>query len=291
MEIGCRGSHYIPGCFIIQYYPDPLHPPPTAPPCKEHPVLAVSPRSLNASCPIGERAQYVQRTLGITLVVQLTRCTVHRRRNVSAMPLPACIRMGCVPDGGPHVSLLRTRFFLSAVNASNNTYPARCRPHRIFGYLPCIPACPDRAALLNHEGMPCFFLPESELAPRHLVTRPGPLPAFRRPTRARMCTLNISLVRRLCESFTSASSNTDLGSCRSHSSPRNFGLQPGGEEKAFYQHIHAHASALSGARLLDTKASRLSLFRVSSARVLEACVPARRLSRRGPGHQMKSRGP
>ena len=37
VETGCSGSHYITGCFVIYYYPHPLHPPPTAPPFDEYP--------------------------------------------------------------------------------------------------------------------------------------------------------------------------------------------------------------------------------------------------------------
>ena len=36
VETGCSGSHSIVGCFTIQYYPHPLHPPPTAPPFDEY---------------------------------------------------------------------------------------------------------------------------------------------------------------------------------------------------------------------------------------------------------------
>ena len=35
-ETGCRGLHYIIGCFIAQCYAHPLHPPPTAPPFDEY---------------------------------------------------------------------------------------------------------------------------------------------------------------------------------------------------------------------------------------------------------------
>ena len=38
METGCSGLHYITYRFIKYYYPHPLHPPPTAPPCNEYPV-------------------------------------------------------------------------------------------------------------------------------------------------------------------------------------------------------------------------------------------------------------
>ena len=37
LETGCSGLHYIIGCFIIQYYPNPLHLPPAAPPSAEYP--------------------------------------------------------------------------------------------------------------------------------------------------------------------------------------------------------------------------------------------------------------
>ena len=37
VETGCCALHYIIGCVAIQYYPHPLHPPPTAPPCDEYP--------------------------------------------------------------------------------------------------------------------------------------------------------------------------------------------------------------------------------------------------------------
>ena len=38
VETGCSGVHYIIGCFTIQYYHLPLHPPPTAPPFDEYPL-------------------------------------------------------------------------------------------------------------------------------------------------------------------------------------------------------------------------------------------------------------
>ena len=37
VETGCSGLHYIIGSFIIQYFPHPLYPPPTAPPFDEYP--------------------------------------------------------------------------------------------------------------------------------------------------------------------------------------------------------------------------------------------------------------
>ena len=38
VETGCSGLHSVIGRFIIQCYPHPLHPPPTAPPFDEYPV-------------------------------------------------------------------------------------------------------------------------------------------------------------------------------------------------------------------------------------------------------------
>ena len=38
VETGCSGLHYIIGCFIIYFYPHPLHTPPTAPPFDEYPL-------------------------------------------------------------------------------------------------------------------------------------------------------------------------------------------------------------------------------------------------------------
>ena len=41
VERGCSGLHYIIGCFIIWYYPHPLHLPPTAPPFDEYPMKKI----------------------------------------------------------------------------------------------------------------------------------------------------------------------------------------------------------------------------------------------------------
>ena len=40
VETGCSGLHHIICCFIIEYYPHPLHHPPTAPPFDEYPASA-----------------------------------------------------------------------------------------------------------------------------------------------------------------------------------------------------------------------------------------------------------
>ena len=37
VETGCSCLHHIIGCVTIEYYPHPLRPPPTAPPCNEYP--------------------------------------------------------------------------------------------------------------------------------------------------------------------------------------------------------------------------------------------------------------
>ena len=39
VETGCGGLHYIIGCFTTKRYPHPLHPPPTAPPFDEYPIM------------------------------------------------------------------------------------------------------------------------------------------------------------------------------------------------------------------------------------------------------------
>ena len=39
VETGCSGLHYIIGRFDVHYYPQPLHPVPTAPPAAEYPIL------------------------------------------------------------------------------------------------------------------------------------------------------------------------------------------------------------------------------------------------------------
>ena len=41
VETGFGGSHYVIGCFIIWYYPRPLHPPPTAPPFAEYQIMII----------------------------------------------------------------------------------------------------------------------------------------------------------------------------------------------------------------------------------------------------------
>ena len=38
VETGCSGLQAMIGCFTISYYPNPLHPPPTAPPFDEYPA-------------------------------------------------------------------------------------------------------------------------------------------------------------------------------------------------------------------------------------------------------------
>ena len=39
LETGCSELYDVLYCFIMQYYPHPLNPPPTAPPCNEYPDL------------------------------------------------------------------------------------------------------------------------------------------------------------------------------------------------------------------------------------------------------------
>ena len=51
VETGCNGLHNMRGCFIILYYPHPLHPLPTAPPCNEY--HDVSYRVITCSCLVG----------------------------------------------------------------------------------------------------------------------------------------------------------------------------------------------------------------------------------------------
>ena len=48
METGCSSLHYIIGCFIIQCYPFPLPPPPTAPHRNEYPQTRAQPNTRSA---------------------------------------------------------------------------------------------------------------------------------------------------------------------------------------------------------------------------------------------------
>ena len=41
VETGCSDFNGVIYYFTISYYPNPLHPPPTAPPCNEYPVCAI----------------------------------------------------------------------------------------------------------------------------------------------------------------------------------------------------------------------------------------------------------
>ena len=41
VETGCSGSHHVIGCFTIWYCRHPLHPPPTAPPFDEFPIMII----------------------------------------------------------------------------------------------------------------------------------------------------------------------------------------------------------------------------------------------------------
>ena len=55
VETGCSGLHYIIGCFIIEYYPHPLHPPvmntqPDVTPCRTSPPMPILLCTSRAKC-------------------------------------------------------------------------------------------------------------------------------------------------------------------------------------------------------------------------------------------------